>query len=316
MSGRANMPLSGRRFSKAGRVCFIVFRTYIIILLSFVIMYPMLYMLSIAFRSQADFIDPGVVWIAKQWTLDNMLAVYELIEFPRALVNSVIIMLAPTALQLVSCSLAGYGLARFPFRGRGLIFALVLMDIIVPGYTIIVPLIAQIRSFDFFFIGQLGRLFGSGAWTVNLYNTPWALLVPAAFGNGLRGCMYIFIFRQFFMSLPVDLEDAASIDGCGFLQTFTRIVVPCASAPFLVVFILSAIWYWNDVSVTALFNPAMTTLSQAVDSLLTVMAMDYDLYTINQYQQAGCLFMIVPVLIMYVFLQRYFVQSIDRTGFK
>ena len=305
-----------KRLQRAGKVAYRIFRFYLILILSFVVLYPIFYMVSIAFRSPSDYLDPGVVWIPKTWTLDNLKSVYEIIDFPKTFLNSVLIAVVPTVLQMITCSLPGYGLARFQFKLKKLLFALVIVGIIVPTMTITVPLMGQIQAFDFFGFGQIGRLFTGTPFTINLKNNPLSILLPALLGNGIRGTMYIFIFRQFFMGLPGDLEDAAYIDGCGFVKTFTRIVIPCALAPFLVVFILSVIWYWNDVTVTALFYPKMETLAHAIEGLQVELSMDYDIYTINQFQQAGCFFLIMPLLIMYLFLQKFFIQSIDRTGLK
>ncbi len=297
-----------------GAVGFI--RAYLILCLSFVVLYPLFYMLSISFRPNTQIMDPSVIWIPRTFSIQSIVEVMELIEFPKALSNSVFLSLAATLLQLMTCSLAGYGFARFRFRGRNLLFGFVLLTILVPMQSVAIPMYSQIRFFDYFFVGRLIGLFTGEALSTSLYNTPWALFLPALLGNGLRGGLYIYVFRQSYMGMPKDLEDAAYIDGCGFIQTYTRIIMPLARAPMLVVFILSLIWYWNDVFLNNLFYSTAETLSMAVDGLAVKMALSHDFYQIFAYQQAGCLVLIAPVLLMYLFLQKYFIRSVDRTGLK
>lgn len=301
---------------KTGMVLFKSFRFYLLIALSFVVIYPVLYMVSIAFRHPNDLLDPGVIWIPKTFVLSNITEVFKIINYPKSLMNTTYISIVSTILQMITCGIAGYGFARFKFKGKNIIFGLLLFSILIPTQTITIPLYPQITHFDFLGLGQVGRLFTGKPFTINLFNTPAAIFLPALLGNGIRSGMYIFIFRQFFVNLPKDLEDAAYIDGCGFIQTYLRVIIPCASSPFLVVFILSIIWYWNDVLTTVLFYFSAQTLAQSVDGLLSKLSLEYDYFTISQFQQAACLLLILPVLIMYLVLQRFFIQSIDRTGLK
>lgn len=304
------------RLKKIARGGVAFFRTYMIICLAFVVLYPMLYMISVTFRSSAEIMDPAVIWVPKRWTLENLTVVLKLTNFLPSLKSTAITALSNTLLMIVSCSLAGYGFARFRFRFRNLLFGLVLLSIVVPMQTVAIPMFMQIRFFDFFGLGSLLGLVTGKAVTVSLYNTPLALLVPSLLGNGLRGGLYVYIFRQFFMGMPLDLEDAAYIDGCGFYRTFTKIIVPLATPPMLVVFLLSLIWYWNDVFVTSLFNSTSPTLANNLENMYARLWNVYDLYQILVFQQAAALLLIVPILLVYLFLQRYFIQSIDRTGFK
>jgi multiple sugar transport system permease protein len=304
------------RLQKLGRTGAAVFRTYMIICLSFVVLYPIFYMISATFRSPVEILDPAVIWVPKHWTLENLTVVLKLTNFLPSLKNTAWIALSNTVLQIVSCSLAGYGFARFRFRGRKILFGLVLLSIVVPAPTVAIPLFMQIRFFDFFGIGNLIGLITGKALIVSLYNTPFALLVPSLLANGIRGGLYIYIFRQFFMGMPLDLEDAAYIDGCGFVRTFTKIVVPLAVPPMLVTFLLSLIWYWNDVFATSLFYSSAPTLSSNLEGMYGRLWNLYDTYQIAAFQQAASLLLIVPVLLVYLFMQRYFIQSIDRTGFK
>lgn len=293
-----------------------VLRTYIIICLSFVVLYPLFYMISIAFRDVSEILDPAVVWVPKTWTLENIIETMDKVNYKVTLKNSAFNSLLSTIFQIISCSLAGYGFARFNFKGRKIFFAGVLLSIIVPMQTVAIPMFMQVKFFDFFGIGSLIGMITGTPLTLSLYNTPWSMLLPAILGNGIRGGLYIYIFRQFFRGMPMELEDAANIDGCGFISTFTRIIIPLARPPMLVVFILSVIWYWNDIFISSLFYSKAQTLAMAVDGMAARFALEYDIYQVQIFQQAGCLLMIVPVLLMYLFLQKYFMRSIDQTGLK
>ena len=302
---------------KAGTIAFRIFRAYLIIALSFVVLYPILNLVSMSFRPLAEYTNPSIIWVPATWTLDILKAAWKTINVPTTMPNSLVITLSNTVISMIPCCLAVYGLARFDFRFKKLLTVLLVISILIPTQTIIVPLYVKMRYFDFFFLGQIGRLFIGEALSAKLLDTDWAMLIMSLFGNGIRGGMYIFIFRQFFSGLPRDLEDAAYVDGAGSLQTFIRVIIPCASAPFLVVFILSLIWHWNDNFVAPLLNSSRETLVFSIDNLSNMnVGANSDVNAQLQIRLASCIYLITPILIVYLFLQRYFVQSIDRTGLK
>lgn len=293
---------------------FVLFRTYLIFVLSFVILYPLMYMISMGFRPLDEYTNPSIVWVPKTWTFDIVKEAISEIDYFNTLKNTALMALTNTVVSLVPCCLAGYGFARFEFKFKKLLFLLLILSIIVPPQTIIVPLYVKMRFFDFFYIGQIGRLFGQ-VLSVNLLDSSWAMILLSALGSGLKSGMFIFIFKQFFSAMPHDLEDAAFVDGAGFVRTFLQVIIPCASSPFLVVFILSMIWHWNDTFMTSLFDSTHTTLAFAVDNFRNMTSIQ-DVYRILQVRLAACLLFILPLLVMYLVLQRFFVQSIDRTGLK
>lgn len=292
-------------------------KAFVVVCFCFVIFYPLLYMLTQAFRAFPDLYDPSVVWVPKSFSLQSIKLAFEAMNFPKTAANTGVIALVCTLLQLVSCSMAGYGFARFKFPGKGIFFAICLFSTIVPMQMISIPAYMELYYFDMLGIGSIIKLFTGSLPSIN--NTIWALLIPALLGNGIRGSIYIYIFRQFFRGIPLDLEDAAYIDGAGPLSTFTRIIIPIAGAPFLVVFILSMIWYWNDNIMVTLFYGSENIMSANLMSILSKFTLEGSEYTITEalaIQQAGAILMILPPLIMYLFLQRYFVESIDKTGLK
>ena len=288
---------------------------------SFIILYPLLYMLSVGFRQADDMADPMVIWIPKHLTLENIQDAFRLMDYPTSLRNSVTLGVVSSLLQILSCALVGYGFARFEFKGKRLLFALVLFTIIVPPQVIYAPTYLSYKSFDFFGLGQIGRLFTGEPFTVNILNTGFSLYLPALLGVGIRSGLVIYIFRQFYRGLPHELEDAAYIDGCGFFRTFFRVILPNASAALLTVFLFSIVWYWNDYYYIAMYFSSTKTVSMALsllpDALATNQAtqsLSGDPYLIGTRLQAGALLAIAPLLILYLFLQRYFTQGFERTG--
>ena len=130
----------------------------------------------------------------------------------------------------------------------------------------------------------------------------------------------IFIFRQFFKGLPKELEDAAYLDGCGPLRTFVQVMIPNASSSFLTVFLFSVVWYWNDYYVSSTFFTKNQTIALMLKNLSTLLSQQLfnnaDVSPREQivWMEAGCLISILPILIMYVFLQKYFTEGIERSG--
>lgn len=293
-------------------------RATVLFCLSFIVLYPILYMLSMALRYPIDLLDPSVIWIPNIITFDTIRVVAGLMDFWNTLLYSILFAGLSTFLSVCTCSLTGYGFARFDFRGARWMFALLLFSIVVPSYTIAIPMFQKLRFFDFFSLGILAQPFLGYTPSLNLYNTPLAVYLPALFGAGIRGSLYVYIFRQFFKGLPRDLEDAANIDGAGFLKTFLRIIVPTATPPYLVVSILSFIWYWNDTLWIPMYYPKFATLAVALETLTAHVprGRNPEFFEIFVWQRTGCLLLIVPILLLYMFVQKYFIQSIDRTGLK
>lgn len=309
-----NLKEIGGRFTRlAGKTI----KVFVVLCFVFVIFYPLLYMLSQAFRDFSDLYDPSVVWIPKNYTLNTFKIAFETMDYLKSAGRTGYIALVCTALQLISCSLAGYGFARFNFPLKRVFFAICLFSTIVPLQMIAIPSYMELRYFNLLGIGSLIKLFTGTLPGIN--NTVWALFIPALLANGIHGSIYVYIFRQFFRGIPTNLEDAAYIDGAGPMSALLRIVIPNAGAPFLVVFILSTIWYWNDGIYVTLFYTTRNIMSTQLLGILNTFVMVGSAYSITEtlaIQQAGAVLMIIPPLAMFLFLQRYFVESIDKTGFK
>lgn len=301
-----------------------LYRLFTLASITLIILYPMLNMVSLAFRPIDQMTDPMVVWIPKSLTMDNMAKAITGMNFSKAVANTTFMTLVSSLLSVVSCSIAGYGFARFSFKGRELFFALVLLTIIVPPQITIIPRYLQFWRFDFFGLGSLWEALTGMKGTVNLLSSFWTMFIPAAFGQGIRGGLFIYLFRQQFRGMPKELEDAAYIDGCGHIRTFIQVMVPNALTTYLTVFIFAIVWYWNDyqnVGVLLGGVPMISTNLMSITSRLTAVYknsglanMDSNPYTLSASLQSACLISIVPLLVMYLCLQRYFTESIERTG--
>ena len=212
------------------------FRAVIIFGLSFVILYPILYMISTSLRPQVEMNDPSVMWIPKTIRFENFEEVWKAIDYPNTVWNTLVLNIVSSVLQVGTCALTGYGFARFKFKGKNFFFALVLLQIIVPVQIILIPQFSQFRYFDIF--GLFNALMGD---SINLLNTNLTMYIPALMCNGIRAGLFIYLFRQFFRGLPKELEDAAYLDGCGPFKTFISVMIPNAASSFLTVFIFSIV---------------------------------------------------------------------------
>lgn len=290
------------------------FRFVIVFGLAFVILYPILYMISTSIRPQSEMSDPSVMWIPKSIRFENFAEIWAAIDYPNTLWSTLVLNIVSSVLQVGTCALTGYGFARFKFKGKGLLFGIVILQIIVPTQIILIPQYMSFRYFDIF--GILNALTGS---SISLVDTNWAMYVPALFCNGIRSGLFIYLFRQFFRGLPKELEDAAYLDGCGPFKTFISVMVPNAASSFLTVFIFSIVWYWNDYYVSSMYFTKGNTISLKIDSISTLISM----YLTGEvgiasdflvWMEAGCLLAIAPIIIMYVFLQKYFTEGIAKAG--
>ncbi|MBP0966215.1 MAG: carbohydrate ABC transporter permease, partial [Oscillospiraceae bacterium] len=235
--------IAAMRRKQLAEKCWPVFRFLILFGLGFVILTPLLFMISYGFRDSGDMSDPTIIWIPRHPTLSVMKQTIGAMGLTRSsnnpLLNTLLLNIGCSLCQVASCAVTGYGFARFRFKGRELLFGIVILMILVPTQIISIPLYVTFRYF----------LFG----TVNLIDNPLVMYLPAMTANGLRAGLMIFIFRQFFRGLPKELEDAAYLDGCGPLQTFLKVMIPNAGSSVLTVFLFSIVWYWNDYYVAGSF---------------------------------------------------------------
>ena len=298
-----------------------IFRLLFILGMIYIFLFPVLYMLSVAIREPSSVNDPSVVWLPKALSTESLRTTLEVMNYWESLRLTVVLAVGSTLGALISCTLAGYGLARDRFRGNKLVFGMMLLTIIVPPITTISATFINFRYFDFAGILKLLSPV-TGFDHINLLNTPFTFILPSLFGTGIRCGLFIFIFRQFFSGMPGDLEEAACIDGCGAGRTFVQIMLPLARPALITVLLFSFIWNWNDYYTANTFfmdgvkplSVMLYDLQEMLQSAGMLSSSTAGIYELRTYLQAGSLLMIAPPLVLYIFTQRFFTESIERTG--
>lgn len=287
----------------------------------FLILQPILNKISVSFMTEEDLYNPIVVSIPEHFTTENYLLAAELMNYSKAIVNSFVISLTIAVLQIAVCTLVGYGFARFNFPLKKFWFACVIMVILIPPQTISSSLFLHFRFFDVFGIFKLIK-----GETINLRGSVLPYYLMSGGCMGLKNGLYIFLIRQFFRNIPVDMEEAAYVDGCGTLKTFVCIMLPEAKPILTSCFLFAFVWQWTDGFYSKMFlgttSLVSTGLARLVDSLgayiqrltgtLTTVSIAYS----NCILATGTLMIIVPLIILYLFAQRAFVESISNSGIK
>ena len=302
-----------------------LFRIALLVGLAYVLLQPLIYMVSASLRAPEDAYDPSVIWVPRNLTLQNYVDVVSVIQYFKSLYNTIIVGVVTAFIQMVACAFIGYGFARFKFKGRGILFALVIFTFLVPPQTVFIPMFLQMRFFDFFFFSKLLELFVDKPMTVNLVDKLAVIYLPALLGMGIRSGIVIYAFRQFFRGLPRELEDSAALDGSGAFRTYIQIMVPNAAIIMITMFLFSVVWYWNDYYFTGVFFAERTTVTGSILNLqfqLRTLGTEgiglnesaFDPYANITRLEAGSVLLILPLILMYIFAQKYFVESVERTG--
>ena len=334
-----------------GKAIWWLFRLVLLLGISYVILQPFYSKIASSFMSREDFVDVTVKLIPKHPTLDTYKAIIRESGYLTALLNTTVLSVSCALIQTFICSLIGYGFAKYKFKGSKLLFALVLLTMIVPHKTLHLSLFMKFRYFDIGF-GDYGilSLLGGGVFenfrllkitSLNLNNSYWPLILLSLGGLGFKNGLFIFMMRQFFRGVPDELEESAYIDGYGPLRTFFRIIVPISIPMMITVFLFAFSWQWTDNFYTTTFFtttgpkllPKIVMIPKSLDTnyyLLPYLVLDIKKYktisiaiqylkggygTIDMGAMMGTLVLaIVPIIIFYLFCQRYLVQGIERSG--
>lgn len=305
------------------RVLVVILRTVFLVGMSFVMLYPVIFMLSAGFKSIQDVYDPTVVWLPQNFSLQPMKLALEVLNYGQSVGKTLSMTIPSVLLQLVTVLLAGYGFARFHFRGKKILFALLIFTIIVPVQSYMIPLYVNFKNFDYFGIGSLIGLITGRPLVTSLVNKDLLFYLQALLGMGIRSGLYIFMLRQFFRNMPKELEEAAMIDGCGPLRTFSRIMLPNAVPMIATVLVFSLVWYWNDYYLSSMFYNGVFPISVNLTELSGLLSYSNQVSGIADQElmfmregilACGCLVTIFPLLILYIFAQRFFTEGLERSG--
>jgi multiple sugar transport system permease protein len=209
--------------------------------------------------------------------------------------------------------MVGYGFARFEFPFKKLLFGCVVVMIVLPVHTIMLPLYVTFRNFDL--AGLITALKGG---PMNLMGTVWPMVILSFLGCGVRAGLYIYIFNQFFRGLPKEIEEAAFVDGAGMWYTYFNIMLKNASPAVITVTVFSLVWQFNDSFYSNLFLVSENiVISKKIATLQSVIANEDKILdlTLQQFHlHAGIILVLLPVVLIYLLLQRYFIEGVERSG--
>lgn len=300
-------------YVKAKKVCLgngekdgLLFRVFIyllLIILSYVFLEPLISMMFTSFMSPSDIIDPEVVYIPKAFTTNNYKVALEIMKYWKALINSIWFSGLLAVLQTVVSAFAGYAFARYEFKGKKFWYALLILAFIIPIQVLIIP-----RRM---IISVIQKMFD-----VKIMSTVISQITFALLGQGVYSTVLILIFINFFKQIPSSLDEAAVMDGATTFQTFYHIILKLSAPIIFTVFLFSFVWNWNDTtSMNFFLNGAVTLLPTQMgtfDALFGATASSSK--TVEAYKNAGSMLSIVPLIILYVFVQKRFVEGIENTG--
>lgn len=274
---------------------------------AFVFIYPFIYMLLNSLKYDYEIVDATKQWIITKVNFNNYVLAFRGLDYLHSLKNTLIVVLGSTVGHVLSCSLAGYGFARFKFKGSNIMFMFAMLSLIIPPSLLIMPLYIQFSQFSK--IPLIGSFIGMGSFG--------PIILPSFFGFGLKGGLYIFLFRQFFKSLPISYEEAAKIEGCSMVRLFSNIMIPMARTTILVVSILSCVWHWNDYFEPSTYLKGNTLmLAQKISSVASANPTVTSALgaNINMVALACCVLVILPLMIIYFIFQKQFMEGIEFTG--
>ena len=255
---------------------------------SFIMILPFVWMASTAFKTYQETLAVPIKWFPSKFQLDNFKEVLNRLNFGRYYVNTIIVTVSITLIQALFCSMAAYGFARIKFPGRGVLFIILLSMLMIPQQMTLLPsfvLLAQLRWLDTFL----------------------ALIIPnlfSAYGT--------FFLRQFFLSLPAELEEAAIIDGSSRWGIYWRIFLPLSTTALAAFGVFTVLWAWND-----LMWPLIMTSRESIRVLSVGVATLVGQYsTRNHWLMAAAMLATTPMIVLFIFLQKQFIAGITITGIK
>ena len=289
--------------------------------LCFLILQPILNKISVSFMAEEDLYNAMVINIPEHFTAENYQLAAQFMGYAEALKNTFLISLTIAILQVSMCTLVGYGFARFNFPFKKFWFACVILIIVVPPQTIATPLHLHFRFFDVF--GIIEAIKGEA---LNLRGSVLPYYLMSAGCMGLKNGLYIYLLRQFFRNQPIELEEAAYVDGCGTLRTFFKIMLPDAKPILTSCFLFAFVWQWTDGFYSKMFLGNTSLLSIQLSRIAPMLNAYIQTQLQNQagasvaytscITATGTLMVIIPLLVLYLFAQKGFVESLANTGIK
>ncbi|MCH5274610.1 MAG: carbohydrate ABC transporter permease [Lachnospiraceae bacterium] len=289
-----------------------IMRALILIGVGYVILSPVIGIVVNSISSTKDAYNPMVFVLPQYPTLEKYALVLLRMDYFPTMARDLVYTLTLTLIQLLVCSMVGYGFARFDFPLKKLLFGCVVIMIVIPSHTIMLPLYMTFRNFDPF--GLATVLTGSPG----LMGSIWPMYAMTILGTGVRSGLYIYIFNQFFRGLPKEIEEAALVDGCGVWYTYFRIMLVNAMPAVITVAVFSMVWQFNDTFYAKLFliNENVV-ISKKISVLQATIANNdkiLDVTIQELYLDAGIILVLLPIVVIYLLLQKNFIEGVERSG--
>ena len=288
-------------------------RIVILVGVCYVILAPIIGMFVNSISSNSDALDPMVYVIPREPTWEKYELVLVRLDYFSTIGKNLLYAVSLVAVQLLICSMVGYGFARFDFPFKKLLFSFVVVMIVIPAHTIMLPVYLTFREFD-----PLGLVTLFNGEPMNLMGSPLPMYIMTFFGCGLRSGLYIYIFNQFFRGLPKEIEEAAFVDGAGVWYTYFRIMLVNAMPAVVTVTVFSMVWQFNDTFYAKLFLISdSVVISKKIASLSAFLASQDQILSpaIQElYLNAGIILVFLPIVLLYIVLQKYFIEGVERSG--
>ena len=276
---------------------------FLLICIGIVYLYPLLYMVVTSLMSTEDLINPTISWVPTKLELSNFQMVWSVLDYPKSLAISVVFSVVCAVLQTASCALMGYALARFRVPGKTIWIVALIVTFIIPTDVVTIP--------RYILFNEL-KLVGSTL----------SMALPAALGQGLKSSIFVLIFMQAFNSVPKAFDEAAQLDGASRLRVFFVVALPMAVPSIVLCVLFSMVWYWNETAQVALMvGGDFQTLPLQLEAFNSLFGASFSTGfgdTANRlnerYQFAATLLTILPLILLYLVMQKQFVKGIESTG--
>ena len=313
-------------------------RGFMFIGLAFIIVFPIFEQLTLAVRHPIDLNNKLVNWIPENYSIFNFQLSVILLDYWDGLFCNVKVSVISTICQLFATSLAGYAFSRLKFRGSNVLFWMIMLTLIVPPQAVSLSRTFFLGDFDILAFGDNPGLFESLlGHTLRLKGEGKDIVfyITSLTGQGIRASLFIFLFKQTFRGIPIELEESAQIDGAGVVRTFWSVMLPNARGVIVTVALFAFVWQWNDVYYTGMYEVSGETFPMLTRKLITMSERVAGLIMQPQYidfvNQVGegiaknslftetilntaALMMMSPLLIGYLFVQRLFIEGVERSG--
>lgn len=282
-----------------------LFRYFILIGLSFLILYPIFVTVMISLMQTSDFTNSAVRYLSLSPTLENYKTAAIFLQYWQTLLRSLALNIPLCLLEIVSCMLVAYGFARFKFKGNGILFGCVIMTLLIPSSIYFTPFYLSLQDY--------------GPFHWNLLGTPLPLFLMSVCALGVKNGLVIYILRQHFKAYPKELEEAAEIDGAGSFRVFVSIMLPGAMSIAATCFLFIFVFRWTDPTHTNIFLPDTEFIWTRLSNIQTDMSLlpgveQSDFYFRSILKNTSIVLYAIPLVVLFIFTKRSLVESVETSG--